>query len=61
MHPKDWDNPGRVRVELKRNGRLMNPAIKTSAWQVGSSSAGMLMFGSRETVVGSYIIPDPTS
>jgi signal recognition particle subunit SRP19 len=30
-HPKDWDNPGRVRVELKRNGRFMNPAIKSSA------------------------------
>jgi len=28
-HPKDWDNPGRVRVELKRNGRFMNPAIKS--------------------------------
>jgi len=28
-HPKDWDNPGRVRVELKRNGKFMNPAIKS--------------------------------
>jgi len=29
MHPKDWDNPGRVRVELRKNGRLANPAIKS--------------------------------
>jgi len=28
-HPKDWDNPGRVRVEWTRNGRPINPAIKT--------------------------------
>jgi len=29
IHPKDWDNPGRVRVELKRNGKFLNPAIKS--------------------------------
>jgi signal recognition particle subunit SRP19 len=34
MHPKDWDNPGRVRVEWKRNGKLINPAIKSSARRV---------------------------
>ena len=31
-HPRDWENPGRVRVQLKKDGRLMNPAIKTSAF-----------------------------
>jgi signal recognition particle subunit SRP19 len=30
-HPRDWENPGRVRVQWKKDGRLMNPAIKTSA------------------------------
>ncbi|ETW75804.1 hypothetical protein HETIRDRAFT_329614 [Heterobasidion irregulare TC 32-1] len=28
-HPRDWENPGRVRVQWKKEGRLMNPHIKT--------------------------------
>ncbi|KAI0634775.1 signal recognition particle SRP19 subunit [Trametes polyzona] len=28
-HPRDWENPGRVRVQWKKDGRLVNPAIKT--------------------------------
>ncbi|GLI72113.1 signal recognition particle subunit [Penicillium ochrochloron] len=29
LHPKDWANPGRVRVHLKNeDGRLLNPKIK---------------------------------
>lgn len=31
LHPKDWANPGRVRVQLKdEDGRLLNPKIKNS-------------------------------
>jgi signal recognition particle subunit SRP19 len=31
LHPKDWANPGRVRVMLKdENGNLVNPKIKNS-------------------------------
>lgn len=31
LHPKDWANPGRVRVLLKNpEGKLMNPKIKNS-------------------------------
>ena len=29
-HPRDWENPGRVRVQWKKEGRLLNPIIKTS-------------------------------
>ncbi|KAI0053160.1 signal recognition particle, SRP19 subunit [Auriscalpium vulgare] len=29
QHPSDWENPGRVRVQWKKDGRLMNPGIKT--------------------------------
>ncbi|KIK70246.1 hypothetical protein GYMLUDRAFT_34732 [Collybiopsis luxurians FD-317 M1] len=29
IHPRDWENPGRVRVQWKKEGRFMNPAIKT--------------------------------
>ncbi|KAF8886491.1 signal recognition particle, SRP19 subunit [Infundibulicybe gibba] len=28
-HPRDWENPGRVRVQWKKDGKLMNPMIKT--------------------------------
>ena len=31
LHPKDWANPGRVRVLLKSDGKLVNPKIKNSA------------------------------
>ena len=30
LHPKDWANPGRVRVLLKEDGKLTNPNIKNS-------------------------------
>lgn len=29
-HPRDWENPGRVRVQWKKDGRLVNPMIKSS-------------------------------
>ncbi|TFY59909.1 hypothetical protein EVJ58_g5486 [Rhodofomes roseus] len=28
-HPRDWDNPGRVRVQWKKDGRLVDPSIST--------------------------------
>jgi signal recognition particle subunit SRP19 len=31
-HPRDWENPGRVRVQWKKDGKLMNPIIKTSPY-----------------------------
>ncbi|KIM69501.1 hypothetical protein SCLCIDRAFT_1207937 [Scleroderma citrinum Foug A] len=29
VHPRDWENPGRVRVQWKKEGRLVNSAIRT--------------------------------
>ncbi|KAG5641989.1 hypothetical protein DXG03_003818 [Asterophora parasitica] len=29
-HPRDWENPGRVRVQWKKDGKLTNPLVKTS-------------------------------
>ncbi|KAL4073691.1 signal recognition particle, SRP19 subunit [Scleroderma yunnanense] len=29
VHPRDWENPGRVRVQWKNDGKLINSAIKT--------------------------------
>ncbi|KAJ7201708.1 signal recognition particle, SRP19 subunit [Mycena pura] len=28
-HPRDWENPGRVRVQWKKDGKLVNPMLKT--------------------------------
>src|ERR1700761_3145625 len=30
-HPRDWENPGRVKVLWKKDGRLVYPRAKTSA------------------------------
>ena len=30
MHPSDWENPGRVRVQWKKDGRPVNSNIRTS-------------------------------
>lgn len=32
FHPRDWENPGRVRVQLKKDGKLVNPKIRNSAF-----------------------------
>lgn len=33
IHPKDWANPGRVKVRVKgANGGLANPMVKNSMW-----------------------------
>lgn len=40
LHPKDWANPGRVRVMLKdENGKLVNSKIKNSKLLNSSSTA----------------------
>lgn len=36
-HPKDWDNPGRVKVQIKKDGRPVQPAIPNSKSQVGET------------------------
>ena len=30
MHPKDWSNPGRVKVCVKENGRARSGRVKNS-------------------------------
>ena len=30
MHPRDWANPGRVRVLVKEDGRARNSRVKNS-------------------------------
>ncbi|EJD39192.1 signal recognition particle, SRP19 subunit [Auricularia subglabra TFB-10046 SS5] len=29
FHPRDWENPGRIKVLLKKDGRAVHPSIKT--------------------------------
>ncbi|KAJ7731117.1 signal recognition particle, SRP19 subunit [Mycena maculata] len=38
-HPRDWENPGRVRVQWKKDGRLMNPTIRTKKHLLESIAA----------------------
>jgi signal recognition particle subunit SRP19 len=41
IHPKDWANPGRVRVELKdENGRIKRPNVKNSEYLLSSNQNG---------------------
>ncbi|KIM42311.1 hypothetical protein M413DRAFT_444738 [Hebeloma cylindrosporum] len=28
-HPRDWENPGRVRVQWKKDGKLLNPVVNS--------------------------------
>jgi signal recognition particle subunit SRP19 len=37
-HPKDWANPGRVRVEVKRGGEGVCKGIRNSEFLVGEAS-----------------------
>ena len=30
MHPRDWANPGRVRILVKEDGKIKNPRVKNS-------------------------------
>ena len=34
MHPSDWENPGRVRVQWKKDGRPVNSNIRTSMYKI---------------------------
>ncbi|KAJ7512506.1 signal recognition particle, SRP19 subunit [Mycena galericulata] len=38
-HPRDWENPGRVRVQWKKDGRLVNPSIRTKKHLLESIAA----------------------
>ena len=33
LHPKDWANPGRIKVLVKENGKAVNPRVKNSTWR----------------------------
>lgn len=35
-HPRDWENPGRVKVLLKHDGRHVHPLIRTSTFVDGT-------------------------
>jgi len=37
-HPKDWSNPGRVRVLVKEGGRVKNARVQNSMFGIGVGS-----------------------
>lgn len=42
MHPSDWENPGRVRVQWKKDGRPVNSNIRTSTFVLPCVAANLL-------------------
>ena len=61
-HPRDWENPGRVRVQWKKDGRLVDPSIKTSASPTVLTLACLsrLVTARRETAPRADSLSDPT-
>lgn len=61
-HPRDWENPGRVRVQWKKDGKLVNPAVKTSECFLAAlflyDHCNPVLF--RETVARNDMFPDTT-
>ena len=41
MHPKDWANPGRVRILVKEDGKLQNPRVKNSRFMQSMETYGL--------------------
>ncbi len=50
VHPKDWSNPGRVRVLLKEGGKLRNRAVNNS----------MCFCGVRLSLRSEFQLPSPS-
>ena len=61
-HPRDWENPGRVRVLWKKDGRLVNPVIKTSMLCLSISNYLVLIIPfRRENAPRDNLNTDPAS
>lgn len=39
-HPTDWENPGRVKVQIVRDGKPINPIVKNRECREGGASSG---------------------
>ncbi|TFY78321.1 hypothetical protein EWM64_g5692 [Hericium alpestre] len=61
MHPRDWDNPGRVRVQWKKDGRLVNPHIKTKKQLLEMISITIQRLRPDNTPKAPYIYPEPAA
>lgn len=69
-HPRDWENPGRVRVQWKKDGRLVNPIIKSSMFApfflvercfFGETHKFVFLFYVRETTPRNDLFPSPNA
>lgn len=58
-HPRDWENPGRVRVLWKKDGRLMNPIVKTSECTCRRPPTYSLKYCTRESAFGNDLNANP--
>jgi signal recognition particle subunit SRP19 len=64
IHPKDWANPGRVKIELKsEDGKLKRPHVKNSMWYMNISKIMILIDAEHHLYifVSKYLKSHPTT
>ncbi|KAI0064878.1 signal recognition particle, SRP19 subunit [Artomyces pyxidatus] len=61
MHPSDWENPGRVRVQWKKEGRLVNSSIKTKKQLLETISFQIQRLKSENIPREPYTYPTPVA
>ena len=65
QHPKDWANPGRVKVLLKENGRVVDKRIANSGFMLQSMESRDLWLTGTEhhlyILVAKYLKANPTT
>ncbi|KAI0263056.1 signal recognition particle, SRP19 subunit [Gloeopeniophorella convolvens] len=59
MHPSDWENPGRVRVQWKKEGRLVNSSIKTKKQLLETISFQIQRVKADNVPHEPYVYPEP--
>lgn len=56
-HPKDWANPGRIRVLVKENGKAANRNVKNSTSRIAYTFGQLSNF----KILSSFLAPDQCS
>ncbi|KAI9783092.1 MAG: signal recognition particle subunit [Geoglossum umbratile] len=57
MHPKDWANPGRVRVLIKQDGKAVNSQVKNTSLTPMSPQTEHHLY----TLVSKHLLANPTT
>ncbi|KAH9974765.1 signal recognition particle, SRP19 subunit [Lactifluus volemus] len=59
MHPSDWENPGRVRVQWKKDGRPVNSNIRTKKQLLETVSSQIQRVKTDNVPCEPYTYPEP--